>query len=396
MGLIKSLTRVTAFIGKEMRELIRRPGALFSLLFGPLLIMALFGVGYTGTRRPMDTVIVIPPEAGLPTDVAYYNELARGRVRVVEVSSDAAEARQRLARQEIGLVVVAPPDAPARLLAGEQSVVTAEWNQVDPVGDNLARFVVSTLAQELNREIIEQAAAEGIAYFERTAGEDAVEVSPEVLASPTRAETRNVAPSEPGVLRYFGPAVFALVLQHLAVTVTALSIVRERLSGAVDLFRVAPVSTLEVLLGKYVAFGILCLLIGLLVAILMLQFLGLPLLGGWRAFLIVISLVTFASLGLGLLISIVADSERQAVQLAMLVLLASVFFSGFVLPVEEFVPQVRWFAYALPVTHGIRLLQDTMLRGETNALWQLWTLAGIGLVLFVLTGLRLARLMARG
>ena len=395
--MIKSLTRMTAFIGKEMRELIRRPGALLSLLFGPLIIMALFGIGYTGTRRAMDTVIVIPPETGLSTDPAYYNDLARGRVNVVEVSQDPEDARERLARQEIGLVIVAPPDAAARLQAGEQSVVTAEWNQVDPVGDNLARFIVSTLIQELNREIIEQAVTEGIAYIERTsAGAAPVEIPPEVLAAPARAETVNIAPSEPGVLKYFGPAVFALVLQHLAVTVTALSIVRERLSGAFDLFRVAPVSTLEVLLGKYVAFGILCLLIGFLVVALMLQFLGLPLLGGWRPFMLIIALLTFASLGLGLLISIVADSERQAVQLAMIVLLASVFFSGFVLPVEEFVPEVRWFAYALPVTHGIRLLQDTMLRGETNAVWQLWALLGIGFALFVLTGWRLSRLMTRG
>ena len=395
--MLKSATRITAFIGKEMRELIRRPGALLSLLFGPLIIMAVFGVGYTGTRRPMDTVLVIPPETELTRDVAYYNEIARGRVNVVEVSDDAEAARARLERQEIGLVVIAPSDAVTRLLAGEQSVVRAEWNQVDPVADNLARFIVNTLVAEINREITEQAATRGIAYIERETGQEApVEIPPEVLAAPTRAEIVNVAPSEPGVLRYFGPAVFALVLQHLAVTVTALSIVRERLSGAVELFRVAPVSALEVLLGKYVAFGILCVLIGFLVAALMLQLLGLPLLGGFRPFVLVVGLLTFASLGLGLLISIIADSERQAVQLAMLVLLASVFFSGFVMPVEEFIPEVRWFAYSIPVTHGIRLLQDTMLRGETVALWQLWTLGGIGLALFVLTGLLLGRLLARG
>ena len=218
----KSLTRVTAFIGKEMRELVRRPGALLSLLFGPLLIMALFGAGYTGTRRPLDAEIVLPPTPGLPRDVAYYEELARGRVHIVAVSDDPAAARERLARQEIGLVVIAPGDAAARLLAGEQSVVTVEWNQVDPVADNLARFVVSTLIQEINREIIETAISEGVAYIERTTGGEAIQLPAEVIAAPARAETRNVAPSEPGVLRFFGPAVFALVLQHLAVTITAL------------------------------------------------------------------------------------------------------------------------------------------------------------------------------
>src|SRR3546814_2948786 len=61
-----------------------------------------------------------------------------------------------------------------------------------------------------------------------------------------------------------------------------------------------------------------------------------------------------------------SDSERQAVQLSLLVLLASVFFSGFVLAVDEFTPPVRAIAYTLPVTHGIQLLQDFMLRGSTT------------------------------
>ena len=393
--MLKSLASISAFIGKEMRELVRRPGALISLLLGPLIIMAVFGAGYTGTRRPFDAVVVVPEQSGLPQDIAYYQDLAAGRLNVIEVASDADAARERLQRQEVGLVVIAPEDPATELQQGRQSVVTVEWNQVDPVGNSLAQFVVTSFLQELNRRIIEQAATRGIAYLEAAAGEARVELTPEVLASPARAETQNIAPSDPGVLRFFGPAVFALVLQHLAVTITALSIVRERLSGAIDLFRVAPVSALEVLLGKYVAFGALSSLLAILISILMIEVLGLPLLGGWAPFAGVVALVIFASLGLGLLISIVSDSERQAVQLSMLLLLASVFFSGLVLPAEEFIPQVRVVAYALPVTHGIRLLQDTMLRGGTNAEWELWALAGIGVFLFLVTAVRMRALLAR-
>ncbi len=88
-------------------------------------------------------------------------------------------------------------------------------------------------------------------------------------------------------------------------------------------------------------------------------------------------------------------SERQAVQLSLLVLLASVFFSGFVLSIDEFIPQVRALAYALPVTHGIRLAQDVMLRGWTNEVWHVWALLGIALVLIVASWALLRRGMAR-
>ncbi len=82
-------------------------------------------------------------------------------------------------------------------------------------------------------------------------------LSPDVIAEPTTAKTQNVAPTEPSVLNFFGPAVLALVIQHLAITLSALSMVRERLSGQIDLFRVAPVNATEVLTGKYVAFALL-------------------------------------------------------------------------------------------------------------------------------------------
>ena len=105
-------------------------------------------------------------------------------------------------------------------------------------------------------------------------------------------------------------------------------------------------------------------------------------------------LLSFASLGLGLLISTIVDSERQAVQLSMLVLLASVFFSGFVLPLDQFITPLRIAAYALPVTHAIQLLQDFMLRGDTNQSWEMLALAGIGVVFFLLTSITLRRNMA--
>jgi len=118
-----------------------------------------------------------------------------------------------------------------------------------------------------------------------------------------------------------------------------------------------------------------------------------PMLGSALAVAVVIALLVFASLGLGLIISVVSDSERQAVQLALLLLLASVFFSGFVLPVDQFREGVQFFAFLLPVTHGIRLLQDIMLRGDTTAYWQLAALAFLGVIFFGLTVILLRRQM---
>ena len=72
----------------------------------------------------------------------------------------------------------------------------------------------------------------------------------------------------------------------------------------------------------------------------------------------------------------VSDSERQVVQLSLLLLLASVFFSGFVLGTDEFTEPVRSLTALLPVTNGIQLIGDVMLRGSVQAIDSVWILAG--------------------
>jgi ABC-2 type transport system permease protein len=392
-GIAHSVVRMASFTGKELREVIRRPGVLLSLIVGPFLIMFIFGLGYSGARAPFATEIVVPAGSNLPTDPSYYADLAPGRLDVQEVSDDPAAAEDRLRARDIDLLIIAPENAASELRSGNQTTIRVEWNQIDPVYDQLAGLATSILVSSLNAEIVEQAAAEGISFAEGELGPAVENVSPEVIARPTKAETENVAPSDPSVVNFFGPAVFALVIQHLAITLTALSLVRERLSGRMDRYRVAPVSSMELLVGKYVAYGMLSLATAAIVGALLVGVLGVPLLGGWAMFVAIVLLLAFASLGIGLLISLVADSERQAVQLAMLVLLASVFFSGFVLPVTDFARWTQAISYALPVTHGISLLQEHMLRGDVKDTWMLAALAGIGLVLYIGSLLRLRRIL---
>jgi ABC-2 type transport system permease protein len=391
-----SLVRVGSFTGKELREVIRRPGALLSTVVGPFLVMLVFGLGYSGYRAPFVTEIVIPEGNNLPRDPEYYAKLAPGRLVIEEIGTDAEAAEQRLRDGEIDLVIVAPEDASRELRRGRQTAIRVMWNEIDPVYHQLAGLATSILVSSLNAEIIEVAASEGIAFVEGEIGPDVPpEVAPDVIARPTQAETQNLAPSEPNVVSFFGPAVFALVIQHLAITLTALSMVRERLSGQMDRFRVAPVSSTELLVGKYVAYAVLSLAVSGVVGALLVVVLDVPLLGGWLPFAGIVLLLTFASLGVGLLISLIADSERQAVQLSMMLLLASVFFSGFVLPVIDFAEWTRYLAYSLPVTHGIALLQEHMLRGEVQQTWMVGVLAGIGLVLYVGSLMRLRRILRR-
>jgi ABC-2 type transport system permease protein len=381
MGLAKLIVRVLAIVGKEITEVMRRPGAILSLILGPFLILAVFGLGYQGIKRDLATIVVVDPASNLPTDVATYKDLNVRGLQVIDVMTDRAAAEARLRADQADVLVVLPADPIGTVETGKQAELTVIADITDPVLANYTGFMAETLASAVNREIFRIGAEQGEQYVISISGRDLSNVPPEVIASPTKAVMQNLAPVEPTIVGFYGTAALALVLQHLAVTLIALSIVRERSSGALDRFRASPMRATELVAGKVLAFGLLGGGIAATSTWLLVSVLGVPMLGSPAVIALVIGLLLLASLGLGLLISVISDSERQAVQLALLTLLASMFFSGFVLRIEEFQPAVQVAAYLLPVTHGIALLQEQMLNGTITHPWQLIALVGIAAIL---------------
>lgn len=390
--MLKVVLRTLALIGKEIVEVTRRPGAVASLVLGPFLILAVFGLGYQGYQRDLRTIIVIPSGSNLPDDAAEYQHLGATGVSVVGVTSDQAAAEAQLRAESVDLVIVAPTDGQDTLEQGKQAQMTIEMNLSDPVQANYASFLAQTVVADVNSQIIEHAAAAGEGYV-LAAGGKTITIPPKVVAQPTTANVVNVAPIPPAIVSFFGLAALALVLQHMAVTLLALSIVRERTSGAMDLFRIAPIRATELVVGKVVAFGILGAVIAGVSVALLVGVLHVPMLGSRALIALTIGLLLAASLGLGLVISIVSDSERQAVQLSLLILLASMFFSGFAIRIDQFQPLVQDAAYVIPATHGISLLQDLFLRGTLVHPWQLLALAVIAAVLLVASWALLRREM---
>jgi ABC-2 type transport system permease protein len=396
VSILKTLTRILAIVGKELVSIIRRPGALISLVLGPFLIMALFGFGYSGYRRALDTIVVLPANSGLPTDPKTYQDMAGEGLKIDEVTTDEAAAMDKLTRQVVDVVVIAPADAQATFASGQQSQISVRVNLTDPVAASYDTFLARGLEAAVNRQILEQAVAEGQkAAIAQGAGPIASQIPAAVIAAPTRASIDNVAQSQPTVVQYFAPAVLALILQHLAVTLIALSVVRERNSGLFELFRISPITTAELVTGKLVAYGLFAGAVALGTVALLIVGFHVPVLAqpGWIA--LIAMLLVAASLGLGLLIAAVSDSEPHAVQLSLLVLLASVFFSGFVLSIDEFSEPVRSLIYILPVANGIRLFSDFMFRGGTVVLWQLWLLAGLAVAYVGAAWVMLRRIVAR-
>ncbi|MDZ4720493.1 MAG: ABC transporter permease [Roseiflexaceae bacterium] len=364
--MFRPIIRLFAFFSKEVREIVRQPRLILSLLLGPFLILLLFGVGYQGERPKLRTALIVPAQG---VDQAQLDALKKSiglNFTIETVDSDLNGAMARLQAGQIEVVEVIPPQIQENLIGGKQSQVDFQYNQINPVNEQWIRYLAYAQVNEMNRFIQTQAITQMQTDLKNRGVESTI--PPEVLAAPVMPTYRNLQGTSLAFMTFYAPGVMALMIQHIAVTLGALSLVRERLLGAVELFQVAPVSFMEVLLGKYLGYTLIIgVMAAALISLLVFTPLAVPFLGSIIFFAVLILLFTAAALGIGFMISVWSTSDSQAIQLSMLVLLMSMFFSGFFLPLENFTPAVQLVGFALPLTHAINGFQNIMLRGTLPA-----------------------------
>lgn len=378
MGVVfKPFFRILTLVGKELTQVARQPMMLLAMVLGPFLILLIFGVGHRSSAPPLRVALVIPTSVPLTRDPAFWRSRFGSSIQVVSVTSEQNSAVTNLKAGQVDLAVIVPANATADWSSGRSATIQVLHDQISPSQTAYLGYASYVLASEINKQLIARVATR----LEQNAGalrSLAPSIPPSVLASPFTSRTQSILPVQPGFVAFYSPAVIALLLQHLTITIVALSLVGERLLGMIELYQVAPTSTLGLLAGKYVSYGIMSLGIGAVLTVLMIQFLQVPVTGNPVLFAAVLALLVFTSLGIGLVISTISSSQEHAVQLSMLILLASVFFSGFFLPLDTLQAPATFISDVLPVTYAISALQDIMFRGRLlndNALLTLGAMA---------------------
>lgn len=503
MGKIwRSIIRMSAFLRKEIFEIMRQPRLVFTLVLGPFLILLLFGIGYQAIAPPLRTLFVVHEGSPLAQQIDEYAPTLGPQLMYEGVIHDGQLALELLHRGEIDIVALAPSDAFEKIRNNEQAVFVLYHREIDPFQVDYVNYFGQAYVDEVNRRVLREITAQGqqdtstlnedlrlarnsasamkdalrqndtqsalqhqqeldqhldsvslvvgasmgvLSGVEQTLGSEndgagelaeimsqlrqesdqldnepdgaaSVErverieeslarleenlaefqsIHPDILVSPFDSETRSIAAVQPSAPDFFAPAVVSLLLQHLGITFASLSIVRERSVGTMELFRVSPLTAAEALFGKFISYMLLGGFIAAALVLLLIYGLQMPMLGYWVNLAAVIAALLFASLSIGFLISIFSQNESQAVQYTMIVLLASVFFSGFLMELEMLWEPVRIVSWLLPTTYGIVLLRDISLRGLAPDPLLLAGLLAIGVVLTVLAWLALRRLVSK-
>jgi ABC-2 type transport system permease protein len=216
-------------------------------------------------------------------------------------------------------------------------------------------------------------------------GNGMIEVRPLVLYNPQMLS-----------VNFMIPGLIGLILQNSTLILTAFAIVRERERGTLEQLIVTPLRSWELMLGKLLPYALLA-FINVTVALTIGALWFKVEIAGSVPLLLVLSVVFLLnSLGLGLLISTVSQTQGQAVQMASFVLLPAVLLSGFMFPRETMPLPLHDLGYLIPLTYFLKILRGIILKGVGLDIlwWDVVPMALLGGLLFTLSALRFRKQLA--
>src|SRR6201988_3788768 len=342
---------------KETLHVRRDFGTLFFSLIIPLLQILLLGYGIDTNIRQINTVVFNAD--GRQDSRELLDRLKNSDTfHVVRYVTSDAQMNNMIVARKAPVGIKIPVDYSDKLLhqMSAQVLVLIDGSDSSVAGQAINVTTSIGLDESLRRVL-----ANSDAPF-------AVDMRPQILFNPDSRSPN-----------FFLPGLTAILLLNVTTFLTAFSIVREKERGTLEQLFVTPVRPMGLLLGKLLPY----LMIGFFELCMILTFmrfiLSVPIHGSVLLLALLSLPYIFVSLSLGILISSKANSQAEAMQLAFLTILPSVFFSGYIFP-RETMPKFFFFlSYLVPATYFIDITRGVILRG---AGWvHLWTDA-VALFLF--------------
>lgn len=340
-----SFRRLRALMTKEVIQM-RRDRITFAMMIGvPLMQLMLFGFAINNDPKGLPAALVAPTQDRFTRAIVSALETT-GYYRFTHVGLSATEAELLLARGDVGFVVTVPSDFGSRVLRGDHPQILIEADATDP---SVASGAISTLGT---------VAAD--ALLRETGGE--AEAKTRAAAQLSVVVHRRYNPE--GITPYnIVPGLLGVILQMTMVMMTAMALTREIERGTMENLLAMPVTPSEVMLGKvlpYFAVGAVQVAVVLSVARLVFH---VPFLGSLPVLLAGVGLFILSLVILGYLISTVARTQMQAMQLTFFYFLPSLLLSGFMFPFRGMPGWAQVLGEALPLTHFLRLIRAVMLKG---------------------------------
>lgn len=366
------MRKILAVGRKEFRQIARDRRSLLVLLFVPAFFLLLYG--YALNFDVQNVQLAVQDNDRTPASRRLVETfLNSGYFTLVGEVADRREYEALIDSGDARVVLVIPVRLQEHLLTGRRVPVQVIIN-----GDN-SNTATAVMGYALGA--LQVASAQYQLQPESRNAGPAISVESRVWYNP---ELRSALFLIPGLIAYIG--------MISAVISTSLSVVREKERGTMEQVRMAPLGTGAYIIGKTLPYFAISLATSLFIVLASMALFGLPMNGSWFLLLLAFALYLTGALGLGLMISTMAESQQVAFQIAVLVsFLPTLMLSGFVFPIASMPATIQAVTYIVPARYFIVALRAIMLKGAAlSAFWlQLVALAFYAVVMLALASKRL-------
>jgi ABC-2 type transport system permease protein len=358
--------RLKAMLIKEFIQTFRDPRMRVVVFIVPMIQTIIFGYAVNMDVRNIPTAVIDRDNSPQSRDLLAVL-FSSGHFRLKQRMTDERAADRLLEQGDIRLVLIINHGLAERLGQGKTVTVQA---LLDGSNSNTAGVILGYLSRFTEvrniKLLTEQTARRGII----------------TLPGAVRLETRAWFNPDLASPPFYVPAVIANILFIITMLLSAMAVVREKEIGTIEQVLVTPIRKHEFILGKTLPFVLIGYANVFLISLVGWLVFQVPVRGSIWLLILATGLFLMSSLGTGLFISTISQTQQQATMSAFFVIFLSMLLSGFAFPVDNMPLPVQWLTLINPVRWFMEIIRGLYLKGVgVTVLWvQLLALLVIGSV----------------
>jgi len=374
--------RLKEIIRKEFRQAFRDTRMRTLLFLSPLIQLVIFGLA---VNLDVDHAQI----AWMDGDHSFQSrELlaafqGSGRFEIVGTPSNDREAQALLDASKADLVVRVLPgferDIQRHRPTSVQILINGSNSNTANIVSGYASSIITSFAAQVMQEQNRDRLAARMAQAPVHIGVPDLKAQSRVWFNP-ELKSRN----------YFVPGIVVNILMQITLMMTAMAIVREKEIGTMEQLMVTPIRPIELMLGKTLPFALVGLVDMALVVIASLLLFHVPFRGSVLLLFACAILFLMTSLGAGLFISTISQTQQQAMMTTFLLFQPFFLLSGFTFPLRNMPQSIQYLTLLNPVRYFIEIVRGLFLKGSgVSVLWpQMMALGIFGVVILSLSAMR--------
>jgi ABC-2 type transport system permease protein len=368
-------SRLYHFIKKEFIQLMRDPRMLFIALMAPVIQLTIFGYIASTDINHISTAVLDEDKTAYSRnylqsfknsgyfDLNYYVNKPQQTTSLL----DSGQAK-------LGLRI--PRGFGRQIVRGDTASVQAV---IDGSNSSTAAIIQGYINQinfgqveKLLREKIEKAGG-SVRSLEPMIVNSRIWYNPDLKS-----------------INFMVPAIFAQILMIISMVLTSAAIIKEKERGTLEMLAVTPLKSYELILGKLLPFVIIALFDLVLVFLVATLWFNVQIKGSVFDLFWLGSIFMLTGLGLGVFISTVSQTQRQAMMTVIFIIMPQIIISGFIFPIANMPRIIQLITYLIPLRYFLEIVRNIFLKGVgIKYLWNdAWPMIVFGVVILSLSIMR--------